>query len=188
MTYLLPFGLRYIYNFFLYRRCYPHAFIDERSSISKKTNIEEGVIINSYVSITSNCCKLGKCSNLMSSVTIRGSGKVDIGNYCIIAPYVFFISEDHNFRRKYIYPHLQNTYGTTSDDPRCADDYIYDDILVGDDTWVGARATILKGAHIGKGSVVAAGAVVTKGVYPDYAILAGVPAKVISSRKEYINQ
>lgn len=52
-------------------------------------------------------------------------------------------------------------------------------ITIGDDVWLGAQVTILKGVTIGHGSVVAAGAVVVKGVYPERALIAGNPAKVI---------
>ena len=52
-------------------------------------------------------------------------------------------------------------------------------IIIGDDVWVGAQVTILKGANIGSGSVVAAGAVVVKGDYPERALIAGNPARVI---------
>lgn len=54
-------------------------------------------------------------------------------------------------------------------------------VVIEDDVWVGTRAIILHGVTIGRGSVVAAGAVVTKSV-PPYAIVAGVPAKVIKFR------
>lgn len=55
------------------------------------------------------------------------------------------------------------------------------DIIVGDDVWVGYGATILSGVHIGQGAVIAAGAVVNKDV-PPYAIVGGIPAKVIKYR------
>ena len=55
------------------------------------------------------------------------------------------------------------------------------DIIVADDVWIGYRATILSGVHIGQGAVIAAGAVVTKDV-PPYAIVGGVPARVIKYR------
>ena len=55
------------------------------------------------------------------------------------------------------------------------------DIIIADDVWVGAGAIILSGVHIGQGAVVAAGAVITKDV-PPYAIVGGVPAKVIKYR------
>ena len=56
-------------------------------------------------------------------------------------------------------------------------------IVVEDDVWIGFGATILSGVHIGQGAVVAAGALVTKDV-PPYAIVGGVPAKLIKYRFE----
>lgn len=52
---------------------------------------------------------------------------------------------------------------------------------IGNDVWIGANAVILPGCNIGDGAVVAAGAVVTKDVAP-YAIVGGVPAKLIRYR------
>ena len=54
-------------------------------------------------------------------------------------------------------------------------------IVVEDDVWIGFRSTILSGVHIGQGAIVAAGSVVTKDI-PPYAIVGGVPAKVIKYR------
>jgi virginiamycin A acetyltransferase len=53
-------------------------------------------------------------------------------------------------------------------------------ITIGQDTWIGDRAVIM--ADVGKHCVVAAGAVVTRPL-PDYSIAAGVPAKVIRTRR-----
>lgn len=55
------------------------------------------------------------------------------------------------------------------------------DITVGDDVWIGYGAVILENVRIGRGAVVAAGAVVRNDV-PDYAIVAGVPARVVGCR------
>ncbi len=54
-------------------------------------------------------------------------------------------------------------------------------VEIGNDVWIGARATILEGVKIGDGAVIGAGAVVTKDVLP-YAIVGGVPAKIIRYR------
>jgi acetyltransferase-like isoleucine patch superfamily enzyme len=54
-------------------------------------------------------------------------------------------------------------------------------VKIGNDVWIGTGAIILDGVNIGDGAIVAAGAVVTKNV-PPYAVVGGVPAKVIKYR------
>ncbi|WP_269799630.1 CatB-related O-acetyltransferase [Geodermatophilus chilensis] len=54
-------------------------------------------------------------------------------------------------------------------------------MTIGNDVWIGNRVTILRGVHVGDGAVLAAGAVVTRDV-PPYAIVGGVPARLIRWR------
>jgi acetyltransferase-like isoleucine patch superfamily enzyme len=54
-------------------------------------------------------------------------------------------------------------------------------IVVDDDVWIGHGAIVLTPVHVGRGAVVAAGSVVTEDV-PPYAIVGGVPAKIIRMR------
>lgn len=54
-------------------------------------------------------------------------------------------------------------------------------IVIGNDVWIGVGVLILPSVKIGNGAIIGAGAVVTKDV-PDYAIVAGVPAKIIKYR------
>lgn len=62
-------------------------------------------------------------------------------------------------------------------------------VIVGNDVWIGTRAILLPGITVGDGAIIGAGCVVTHNVSP-YAIVAGVPAKVIGFRysKEQIDK
>ncbi len=55
-------------------------------------------------------------------------------------------------------------------------------IVIGDDVWIGSGAIVLDGLTVGSHCIIAAGAVVTKDV-PDYAIVAGNPAKLLRDRR-----
>ena len=57
----------------------------------------------------------------------------------------------------------------------------FNDIHIGNDVWIGNRVMVMGGVNIGNGAVVGAGALVTKDI-PPYAIVGGVPAKIIRYR------
>lgn len=100
-----------------------------------------------------------------------------IGSFCSIAPKtVFLLSADHYTDHISSFPYKVKV--TKSLD---REGISKGDIIVDDDVWIGFRSTILSGVHIGQGAIVAAGSVVTKDV-PPYAIVGGVPAKVIKYR------
>lgn len=52
------------------------------------------------------------------------------------------------------------------------------DVIVEEDAWLGTNVTLIAGAHIGRGAVVGAGSIVNKDI-PPYAIVVGVPAKIV---------
>lgn len=54
-------------------------------------------------------------------------------------------------------------------------------VIIGNDVWINARVTIVAGVTIGDGAILLSGAVVTKDV-PPYAIVGGVPAKILKYR------
>lgn len=55
------------------------------------------------------------------------------------------------------------------------------DTVIGNDVWIGYEAVIMAGVTIGDGAIIGARAVVTKDV-PAYAIVGGIPAKLIRKR------
>jgi len=62
--------------------------------------------------------------------------------------------------------------------PRTEADWAVEKTLVKRRASIGSNATILSGLTVGEGALIAAGSVVTRDV-PDYAIVAGVPARII---------
>ena len=62
-------------------------------------------------------------------------------------------------------------------------------IKIGNDVWLGRNVIITNGANIGNGVIAGAGAIITKDV-PDYAVVLGVPARIVRYRytKEQIEK
>ena len=114
----------------------------------------------------------------INALMFNRDSKLIIGNFCSIAPRVsFIVSADHYTNHISSFPFKVKVLGESYEGVSKGD------IIVDDDVWIGYGATIMSGVHIGQGAVVAAGAVVTKDV-PPYAIVGGVPAKVIKYRFE----
>ena len=105
--------------------------------------------------------------------------RVRIGKFCSIADGVRFVFGGHRLDTISTFPFRAICFG----DAPHADATSHGEIIVGHDVWIGVNAVILSGVTIGNGAVVAAGAVVTKDV-PAYAVVGGVPAKLIKMRFE----
>lgn len=106
----------------------------------------------------------------------NSNGKLLIGHFCSIAENVkFLLSGEHPVDQISTYPFRAMLL---TGKPEAL---TKGDIIIDDDVWLGYGATVLSGVHIGQGAVVAAGAVVTKDV-PPYAIVGGVPAKILKYR------
>lgn len=127
----------------------------------KNVNFEKGAKFNPELSIGDN-------SGI--GVNCLVSGETFIGNDVMMGPDCIMYSYSHAYNRLDI-PMAEQ--GFESPTP----------IHIGNDVWIGARVIILPGVTVGNHVIIGAGAVVTKDI-PDYAVVGGVPAKVIRMRNE----
>lgn len=124
--------------------------------------------------------EIGKYSyGELNVVSFNSQSKLKIGNYVSIAQNVTFLLDvEHYLTHISTFPFKVKCLKTQDYEA-----FSKGDIVIDDDVWIGYGATIMSGVHISQGAVIAAGAVVTKYV-PPYAIVGGVPAKVIKYRFE----
>ena len=122
---------------------------------------------------------IGAGSNIIGKIGRFCSIAFNVHTICGVHPTTKFVTTHPAFFSTY----KQNghTYVNSSkfQENRYADQH--NPVVIGNDVWIGESAKILSGVTIGDGAIVAAGAVVTKDV-PPYAIVGGVPARIIKYR------
>lgn len=125
--------------------------------IKRNADVSMFISIGDYSELGTNC--------IIQSNTL-------IGNNVIMGPDVKIYTRNHNFDLLDLPIQLQGSSNET--------------VVIGNDVWIGANSIILPGAIIGDHSIIAAGSIVTKDV-PPFAIVGGVPAKIIKYRNEKKN-
>ena len=155
-----------------------NSFIKKLSSIG-----DDSIIVNSTLG---EKCEIGRRNIISNSMMGDGSSTQSnttlryctIGKYCAIAWNVTVGAPNHEIHSlalahiDYIFHDEERTSMKSFHDKSC---------VIGNDVWIAAGAQILRGVTVNDGAVIAAGAVVTKDV-PAYAIVGGVPAKIIGYR------
>lgn len=116
-------------------------------------------ILTPFICDFGNRVTFGKGVFINHSAILSASGGIVFEDGVMVAPGVRIATINHDMNER----HTRYTYGR---------------VLIKKNAWIGMNVTICPGVTIGAYAVVGAGAVVTKDV-PDYAVVGGVPAKVI---------
>lgn len=131
---------------------------------------------------------LGKRVYLVNTLLNVESGSICIGDNTIFGYNVMLLTGRHNFNEgERISIQLQKQFpemrfGAGVEVPRKG----YD-IKIGSGCWIASGAIVSGGVTIGDNVIVASGAVVSKDI-PDYAIVGGVPAKIIGDTRDLKNE
>ena len=155
--------------------------------ISDNVRLGEGVMIHHPQLVNLYGCSVGSGSRVGAFVEIQKNAHV--GERCKISSHTFICEgvtvEDEVFVGhgvmfiNDIFPQAANEDGSAQSEA----DWSVVETRIKTRASIGSNATIMGGVTIGKNALIGAGAVVTKDV-PDYAIAAGVPAKVVGDVRD----
>lgn len=142
-----------------------------------QSRLSKNIFVNSRCRLQN--VSLGRFSYLASDSVLA---LTEVGNFCSIGSYLICGVGEHPNDFVSTHPAFFSTKkqcGITFSDKDYFDEQ--KKVFIGHDVWIGARVFIKNGVKIGNGAIIAAGSVVVKDV-PDYAIVGGVPAKIIRYR------
>jgi len=183
----------YLKNPYLWKAIGENVIVGKKADIknSHAIELEDGAWIEDHAILYAESGKihLGKHTHILPYAFIKTmGGDITFGEYCTVHPFCVIygcsggleigdavriathnviIPSNHTYEDPEKHIRLQGTESKG--------------IKIEDDVWLGAGVSILDGVIIGTGAVVAAGSVVAKDV-PAFAVVGGVPARVIKWR------
>ena len=150
-------------------------------SLGKDVKIFQPDLVNLYGCSIADDTKVGAFVEIQKNATIGARCKISshtfvcegvtIEDEVFVGHGVMFIND--------LFPRATNADGSLQTE----EDWSVENTTIRRTAAIGSNATIVAGVTVGVGALVGAGAVVTKDV-PDYAIVAGVPARVIGDVRE----
>ncbi len=156
-----------------------NVVIDDYAALDAKGAHNDGIDIGAHAFISRNVVLSCKGANIRigrnvtignnSLVRAQDDSPVTIGDDTVIAAFVDIVGGGNYHTNRFDVPMWQQGQ------------YSKGGITIGEDVWIGSHVQVLDGVRVGRGSILAAGAVVHRDV-PDYAIVGGVPAKIIGTR------
>ena len=149
----------------------PFAKIDDRSRISHKARVYGWTQVNN--STMGDYSYVGRNSRIVYA---------DIGKFCSIASETKIGMGTHTLDLISTSPlFTEKKNGTGHSWIKKSVITPFNRVSIGNDVWIGVRAMVMGGITIGDGVVIGAGSIVTKDI-PPYAVVAGVPARIIRYR------
>jgi acetyltransferase-like isoleucine patch superfamily enzyme len=153
-----------------------NVVIDDGCCLDAKGSDNQGIQIGNGVFVGRNTilsCKNGDIvvddhANLGFNCEIFSASRVRVGESVLMAAYTYLVGGDHLYDRVDI-PVLEQ--GRTARG-----------IEVDDHAWLGTHVVVTDGSRVGRDAIIGAGAVVV-GEIPEFAIAAGIPAKVMRDRR-----
>jgi acetyltransferase-like isoleucine patch superfamily enzyme len=175
LRYLIK-NIYYLLNFYLYKIKYKNVkfyFI----SIIKNTKFTKHIVISSNCEIINS--EIDDFTYVSSNTKIINS---KIGKFCSIASGVKINLPMHPVTNNIsTHPFFYSDKYEKFNKIKSTKFIEFSKVDIGNDVWIGENVIILSGIKIGNGAILAAGAVVTKDI-PNYAVAAGIPAKIIKMR------
>lgn len=154
-----------------------HPSVKKFVLVDHISDIDSRATIYSFARVIST--KIGKYSYIGK---FSRSSYTSIGNFCSISAYVNIGLPYHNLKLMSTSPIFTDKHNATRGSwVQDTGNVHFRHTNIGNDVWIGFHALVIDGVTIGDGAVVGAGAVVTKDV-PPYAVVGGVPARIIKYR------